>query len=181
MNATALELSKDAKERLKALEALSEKAEGGDKGARRELRKAVRESTPEIISQASDIGRRGRWALIKTVAANDPLTEEALVARLDLMRAEVAGFSPSPLEALLAERVCSLWLLIESLEMLVSAQLSRDNSEHRVPMSYLRDVWKWQESASRRYLAALKTLAQVRRLQSGVLSSQTNNVQINVG
>jgi hypothetical protein len=64
MNATALELSKDAKERLKALEALSEKAEGGDKGARRELRKAVRESTPEIISQASDIGRRGRWALI---------------------------------------------------------------------------------------------------------------------
>jgi hypothetical protein len=98
---------------------------------------------------------------------------------MDLMRAEVAGSSPSPLENLLVERICSLWLLIESLELLVSAQLSRDNSEHRVPMSYLRDVWKWQESASRRYLAALKALAQVRRLQSGVQSSQTN-VQINL-
>jgi hypothetical protein len=180
VNTTALELPKDAKERLKALEALSEKAEGGDKSARRELREAVRESAPKIVSRASDIGRRGRWALIKTIAANDPLTEEALVARLDLLRAQVAGPSPSPLEDLLAERVCSLWLLIESLELLVSAQLSRDNSEHRVPMSYLRDVWKWQESASRRYLAALKTLAQVRRLQSGTPSSQTNNVQINL-
>ncbi len=179
MNSRALELSKDAKGRLKALEVLSEKAEGGDKGARRELREAVRESAPEIVSRASDIGRRGRWGLIKTVAANDPLTEEALVARMDLLRAEVAGPNPSPLEDLLAERVCSLWLLIESLELLVSAQLSRDNSEHRVPMSYLRDFWKWQESASKRYLAALKTLAQVRRLQSGLPSSQTN-VQINL-
>lgn len=179
MNTTALELAKDAKDRLKALEALSEKAEAGDKGARKELREAVRKSTPEIVSRASDIGRRGRWSLIKTVAANDPLTVEALVAKMDLMRAEVAGLNPSPLEVLLAERVCSLWLLLESLELLVSAQLSRDNSEHRVPMSYLRDVWKWQESASRRYLVTLKTLAQVRRLQSGRPSSQTN-VQINV-
>jgi hypothetical protein len=52
--------------------------------------------------------------LIKTVTVKDPLTEEALVARLDLMRAEVASPDPSPLEDLLAERVCSLWLLIES-------------------------------------------------------------------
>jgi hypothetical protein len=79
-NTTAPELAKDAKERLKALEALSEKAEGGGKSARRELRKAVRESAPGIISRTSDIDRRGRWALIKTIAANDPLTEEMVEA-----------------------------------------------------------------------------------------------------
>ena len=173
---TTLELQKDVKERLSALEVLSEKAEGGDKSARKELRKAVRESAPEVISWASDIGRRGRWVLIKTIAANDPLTEEGFVARLDLMRAEVAGPDPSPLEVLLTERICSLWLLIEVLECLVSAQLSSElPKEQRTGMSFLRDILKWQECASRRYLAALKTLAQVRRLQS-----LTPGVQVNI-
>jgi hypothetical protein len=39
-----------------------------------------RKSAPEIISRTSDIDRRGRWALIKTIAANDPLTEEMVEA-----------------------------------------------------------------------------------------------------
>ena len=103
----ALALPQDVKDRLAVLEALSERAEAGDKGARKELRKAVRDSAPEVISRASDIGRRGRWALIKTIAVKDALTEEALVARLDLMLAEVAGPDPSPLEVFLAERACS--------------------------------------------------------------------------
>ena len=176
----ALELPQDVKERLADLEALSERAQAGDKGARKELRKAVRESAPELISRASDIGRRGRWALIKTIAAKDTLTEEALVARLDLMLAEVAGLDPSPVEVLLAERVCSLWLLIEVLEVLVSAQLSTNTPrEQRAGMSFLRGIIKWQESASRRYLAALTTLAQVRRLQSNTPSVQVNT-QINL-
>jgi hypothetical protein len=174
-----LELPKDLKDRLGELRTLSERVEDGDKNARKELRKALRESAAEVISRASDIGRRGRWVLIKTIA-RDPLTEEALVARLDLMRAEVAGHDPSPLEVLLTERICSLWLLIEVLECLVSAQLSADlPKEQRTGMSFLRDILKWQESASRRYLAALKTLAQVRKLQSGIPGSQTN-VQINL-
>ena len=140
----------------------------------------MRESAPVVISRASDIGRRGRWALIKTVAANDPLTEEALVARLDLLHAEVVGPDPSSLEALLAERICSLWILIEALELLVSAQLCPQTpKEHRSGMSFLRDVFKWQDSASRRFLCAIKTLAQVRRLQSGIPGSQTN-IQVNL-
>ena len=75
MSSTTLELSKDAKEKLKALEALSERVEAGGKSARKELRKAVCESAPEVISRASDVARRSRWQLIKTVAAKDPLTE----------------------------------------------------------------------------------------------------------
>ena len=47
-----LELPKDVKDRLRELQTLSEKAENGDKSARQELRKALRESAPEVISQA---------------------------------------------------------------------------------------------------------------------------------
>ena len=60
MSTTTLELSKDVKERLAALRTLSERAEAGDKSARKELRKAVRDSSPEVISRASDISRRGQ-------------------------------------------------------------------------------------------------------------------------
>jgi hypothetical protein len=175
-----LELPKDVKDTLGELRILSERAEDGDKSARKELRKALRESAPEVISRASDIGRRGQGALIKTIAANDPLTEEALVARLDLMRAEVAGPDPSPLEVLLAERICSLWLLIEALEMLVSVQLLADlPRERRSPMSFLKHVFKWQESANRRFLSAIRELARVRKLQNNTPAVQFNT-QINL-
>src|SRR5215212_650074 len=174
-----LELPKDVQDKLAVLQALSEKAENGDKEARKELRRALRESAPQIVLRASDIGRRGQWALIKTVA-NDPLTEEALLARLDLMRAEVSGPNPSPLEVLLTERICSLWLLIEVLEMLVSVQLLADlPREQRSPMSYLQHVFKWQESANRRFLSAIRELARVRKLQSYTPGIQYNT-QINV-
>ncbi len=180
MSTTTLELSKDVKKELAALRTLSEKVEKGDKGARKRLRKAVRESSPEVISRASDISRRGQWALIRTASANDPLTKEALLARVELISADVAGPDPSPLEVLLTERICSLWVLIEVLELLMSAQLSPSKSrDHLGPVSYLQHVLKWQESASRRFLSAIKTLAQVRRLQSRMPNSLTN-VQINL-
>jgi hypothetical protein len=176
-----LELPNDVQDRLGELRTLSQRVEVGDKSARKELRKAVRQSAPEVISRASDIGRRGQWALIKTVAANDPLTEEGLVARLDLMRAEVAGPDPSPLEILLTERICSLWLLIEVLEMLVSVQLLGDlPRERRSPMSFLQHVFKWQESANRRFLCAIRELARVRKLQKNNTPGVQFNTQINL-
>jgi hypothetical protein len=181
VSTTTLELSKDVKKELATLRTLSEKVENGDKGARKKLRKAVRESSPEVIFRASDISRRGQWALIKTAAANDPLTEEALLARVDLIRADVRSPDPSPLEVLLTERICALWVLIEVLELLMVAQLtpSKSRDHHHVPTSYLQHILKWQESASRRFLSAIKTLSQVRRLQSRMPNSLTN-VQINL-
>jgi len=175
-----LELSKDVKDRLGELRTLSERVEDGDNSARKELRRALRESAPEVICRASDIGRRGQRVLIKTVAANDPLTEEALLTHIDLMRTEVAGPNPSPLEVLLAQRICSLWLLIEVLEMLVSAQLSAAlPPEQRSPTSYLKFIIGWQESANRRFLSSIRELARVRRLQKNIPGVQVNT-QINL-
>jgi len=176
----ALELSKDARERLAELEELSAQAEGGDKAARRELRKAVHESSPEIIREASDIARRGQWGLIKTAAAGEPLMEEALVARLDLMRLEIGGPNATPLEVLLTERVVSCWILLEFLELLTSAQLILVDKSKKLPPSFLKFYLGWQEQVHRRFLSAIRDLAKVQRLRSGIPSSHTNNVQINL-
>lgn len=174
-----LELSDETRSRLTELEGLSQKAEAGDREARRELRRLVRSSTPEVIGRASDIGRRASRMLARTAAAGDPLTEEALYARMDAMRAEIAGEEPTPLEALLTERVVSLWMLTALLEVLIASQYQREIGDKRVPPSYLIQQTRILEGATRRYLAAIRELARVRKLQANTPAVQYNT-QINV-
>jgi hypothetical protein len=167
------QLPVDVKKQLDELRDLSERAEGGDEETRHELKSALRQSSREVIIRASGIGRKAQHLLIGTAAAGDPLTEYALSGRLDMLRSELAGENPTALEVLLAERVAACWMLVELFEVLMAAQLSRDN-KHHVPLSYLKHMIKWQESANRRYLASIRELAGVRKLQSNTPGIQYN-------
>ena len=177
----ALELSDETKARLGELESLSQKAEAGDKEARKELRRLIRSSSPEVIERASDIGRKAGRMLARTAAGGDLLVQEALYAKLDTMRQEVAGESPTPLEVLLTERVVSLWMLTALLEILLAGQYQRGAAVDgkRVSPSYIIQQSRILESASRRYLAAIRELARVRKLQANTPAVQFNT-QINV-
>ena len=151
------------------LQALSSQAEGGDKRARAELRQAVAECSPAIIAEASNVARRAEKMLVETISAGEPLMQETLKVRLDHMRAELAGENPAPLERLLVERVVAGWLLVEVLEALLTAQFSRDAPKSsRVSPSYTIQMSKILESATRRHLAAIRTLAQIRKLSPAV-------------
>jgi len=153
---------------LKELEILSDKAEAGDVEARKELRRLVRSSSPEVIGRAADIGRRAARTLVRTAAGGDLLIEEALYAKLDVMRVEIAGEDPTPLEVLLTERVVLLWMLTALLEALLATQYRKkvgDTSE-RLPPTYLLQQSRILEGATRRYLAAIRELARVRKLQA---------------
>jgi hypothetical protein len=164
----ALELSDETKSRLAELRTLSERAEAGDKEARRELRQKVCASSPEVIGRASDVGRRAGQTLARAASGGDPLIEEALYAKLDLMRAEIAGEDPTPLEVLLTERVVSLWMLAALLETLLASQYQRDEGRpsKRLSPAYLLQQSRILESANRRYLAAIRELARVRKLRT---------------
>ena len=166
----ALELSKETRGRLAELQALSKKAEAGDKEARKNLRLMVRASSEEVIGRASDVGRKMGQTLAHTASGGDPLAEEALRAKLDYMRAQIAGEDPTPLEVLLTERVVSLWMLTSLLEALVATQYRRDVSDgpERLSPSYILQQSRILESATKRYLAAIKELARVRKLLAGV-------------
>jgi hypothetical protein len=165
------------------LQALSEKAEAADKEARKELRRLVRDSSPEVIGRLADIGRRaGRicWPGMRPVVTLSP-TEEALYAKLDAMRMEIAGENPTPLELLLlTERIVSLWMLTALLEVLVGAQYRKTLSEgtRRSSPSYLIQQSRILEGATRRYLAAIRELARVRKLQAGAPPVRVN-AQVN--
>jgi hypothetical protein len=176
-----LELSEETRGRLAELRALSEKAETGDRDARKELRLMVRASSPQVIGRASDVGRDVRRVLAHTMASGDLLTEEALCAKQDLMRAEIAGENPTPLEVLLTERVVSLWMLPSLLEVLVATQYRRnvDDGLERSSPSYIIQQSRILESSTRRYLAAIRELARVRKLEAGAPPVQVNT-QVNV-
>ena len=173
-----LEPTDETLERIQELAALSDKAEEGDKEARLELRRAVRESAPEVIAFCSDIAHDYRQIVAKTASGGDPLVQEAIVERAERMVGEIAGENPTPLEILLAERIASLWVLTEAQEALLFATYNRGRAKPVGP-AYVIQMCKIQESANRRYLAAIKTLAQVRKLQASTPGVQFNT-QINV-
>ena len=89
------------------------------------------------------------------------------------MALELAGENPTPLEVLLSERVASLWVLVELQEALLAAWYYKANSASSP--AFVLQMARLQESAHRRYLAAIKTLAQVQKLQG------PSRVQVNIG
>jgi len=174
------------RERLGELRDLSEKAQDGDKAARakarRDLVQKLRESSPAVIARASDVSRSAQHMLIGTAVGGDPLTELALSGRLDMLREEIAGENPTALEVLLTEQVVSCWMWLQLLNALMSAQfkLKLPDGVKRSPPSYVRHMLKVEESAHRRFLASVTTLARVRKLQANTPGVQFNT-QINLG
>jgi hypothetical protein len=88
------------------------------------------------------------------------------------MALELAGENPTPLEVLLSERVASLWVLVELQEALLAAWYYKAKA---TSPAFVLQMTRLQESAHRRYLAAIKTLAQVQKLQG------PSRVQVNIG
>ena len=175
-----IEPREELEAKIDRLRVLSKKAEGGDRDARAELRRAVAKCSPAVIAEASNVARRAERMLVETISAGEPLMQETLEARLEHMRGKIAGEHPTPLEILLAERVVAGWLLVEVLEALIAAQFSRDAPKgSRVSPSYTIQMSKILESATRRHLAAIQTLTRVRKLQSNTPGVQYNT-QINV-
>jgi hypothetical protein len=177
----ALELSDDARARIRELQGLEERVEKGEKGARRDLRRAVRESGPAVIARCADVSRSTRGMLAGAVSGGSPLLKDALEAKTEAMRAEIAGENPTPLELLLADDITNLWLVVEMLNAFHAGvwRRDKDGQEKGPTTSQVLNLHKMQESAHRRYLAAIRELARVRKLQAGAPTVHVNT-QVNI-
>jgi hypothetical protein len=169
-----LELADGHRVRIRELQELADRAEDGNAEARRALQRAVRESAPEVIALCSDTARTYRSILARTASGGNPLVHEAIKERARLMALELAGENPTPLEMLLADRVASLWVLVELQEALNAAWYQRDEIG-QTSTAFMLQMVRLQESANRRYLQAIKTLAQVQRLRG------PQRLQVNIG
>jgi hypothetical protein len=136
--------------------ALTDRAQQGDRTALPALRELLEE--PDAVDRlGGDLARLTQQTLIDKFTGDNLLLKESVTRKLELLRAELAGPNPAPLERLLVDRILSCWLHVHHLEQ-VFAQ--RDGMSLVLGIYYQRSI----TSAHKRYLAAIKVLAVVRRL-----------------
>jgi hypothetical protein len=111
-----------------------------------------------------NLARHAQVVLIEAYCGKDLLAKEALKRKIESMRTDLAGPNPAPLERLLVERVVSGWLHLSYLELIYNSQKSMTLS---LAMHYQRCI----TLAQKRYLAAIKMLAQVRKVMGLVIDS----------
>jgi hypothetical protein len=154
------------------LKQVLDRAQAGDKSALPRIR-AILQDPAAVDALGGDLARQAQTHLVIKCAAKDLMLRESLLRKVELLRAEVAGLSPSPLERLLAERVVSCWLHLHYLEAVYHAKegMALDLGEY-----YQRSIQRAQKS----YLAAIKTLATVRNLALPALQVNIAKKQVNV-
>jgi len=120
-----------------------------------------------------NVARESLRLLVQKQANKNPVVKESLTKKLDEMRGELSGQTPSPLEKLLVERVLATWLHLHYLE---GQYACRDSMALTLASYYERSI----SSAQKRYLAAIKGLAEVRKLALPVLQINVAKKQLNV-
>ena len=149
------------------------KVEAGDADARRQLKRGlVRAEGPEVEALTSP-SRRLEGVLVKRVSP-DPTNSALFEAHAERLRADLAGPAPSPLERLLVERIVVCWLLANQLDLADACAGNRS-------LVLAEYEGKRADRAHRRFLAAVKTLAEVRRLAAPSLQVNIAERQVNVG
>jgi hypothetical protein len=114
-----------------------------------------------------------RQYLIDKEAGKNILVEEALRQKLDNIRAELEGPNPTPIERLLAERASICWFIVHRYELAYAnasgwSIANADLQQRKI------------DKAHARFLSALRTLAQIRKLALPTLQLNIAKNQVNV-
>jgi hypothetical protein len=148
-----------------------ERAQKGDETALPLVRKALED--PVLFDLAGDLANMSRLTLIDKFSGKNQVVKEALTQKTQLLLAEVAGPTPTPLEKLLASRIVSCWLHVYHLEQIYA---NKDSMALELAQHYQKCI----DRAHKRYLSAIKTLATVRKLALPVLQVNIARKQFNM-
>lgn len=161
------ELGRDAPKTM----GLIERASKGDRKALAELQPAL-DDLPTLVATLGNVARHVQNATLDRLGGQNALLQEAARRHVANIRKDLAGEDPTPLETLLIENIGNAWLWAAYCNYQVATQ----------PGEWGLFWDKRADHATRRYLAAVKTLAQVRRLQVPALLAQINigEKQVNI-
>jgi hypothetical protein len=121
-----------------------------------------------------DLAWQAEQSLIRAAVGEDLAAREALTRKLGLLRAELAGPSPTPLERLLVERVAACWLQLHYADIFLAQQMGN------LTLAQGEYHQRSRDRAHGRYLTSIKTLAAVRKLAVPVLQVNIARKQVNV-
>jgi hypothetical protein len=132
-----------------------QRADKGDKAALAELG-TVFKSFPALV----DFFGKSRVENTLVHRLGDlPTNREAIRAKMESTRADLAGPNPTPIERLLVDRVVACWL-----QLAVADKMAADGDGCSMTVVEAEYRQRRQNHANKRYLAALRTLAVVQRL-----------------
>jgi hypothetical protein len=152
-----------------------QRAEKGDRSALPTVRKYL-DAQDEGWWSAMDFACIVQHTQIQRCVGEDSLfAQELLSGQVQRLRAQLGGPAPSPLERLLVERIIACWLHVNYAEEKYAEELGRG-------MSFEKGEYyqKRIDRAHRRYLSAIRALAQVRRLLGPSVQVNIGEQQVNV-
>ena len=143
---------------------LVQRAQQGDLTVMPLLREAL-VADPSIWQEYGDLAAQAQEAWLQLLAGTDHLLAESVRLKLAALRQELGAEGASPLEKLLIERIVACWLQTHYADALYAQARGPQSTA-----SVRQELMKRQESSQRRYLAAIKQLALVRKLLKPALS-----------
>lgn len=156
----------------KELAAFVKRAESGDRTTLPMLRELLQ--TPKLIGLfGGDLAATAQRSFIKAIGGDNLGFKESVAKKMEMMRAELAGPDPTPVERLLVERVVACWLQVQDAD-------TRYAQATGLSRQWLTLYMDRMDRANKRYLAALKTLAMVRKLAVPVLQLNIAKKQTNI-
>jgi|SoiMethySBSTD1v2_1073268.scaffolds.fasta_scaffold1371116_1 hypothetical protein len=133
---------------------------------------------PTVAAQwvhLKDMAANAREAFIKRASGEKALfTQELFRRQCQALTRDLMGPDPTPLETLLVDRIVLTWLHLHYVENIYV------QSMHELSITQATFHQRRLSLAQSRYLAAIRTLAQVRRLQVPTVQMNIAEQQLNV-
>ena len=120
-----------------------------------------------------DFARQAEISFVNAAAGDNLVFRETLTRKMELLRDELAGAKPTPIERLLVERVVACWLQVQDADI-------RYAQAKDLSLKWYEFYQRRMNHSHKRYLSALKTLALIRKLAVPVLQVNIAKKQINV-
>jgi hypothetical protein len=155
---------------------LLKRASKGDESCLSKVRAllADHDSGPGWLESFGSSAEWLRQSIIRRAANGHLLAQEAIGQKLDAVRAALEGPNPTPMEQLLAERASLCWFIVHWYE---------DSFVEGIDDMSIRQAVFHQgriDKAHARFLSAIRTLAQVRKLALPTLQLNIARNQVNV-
>ena len=150
------------------LQAVLDRARQGDKAVLPEL-KRILDDNPFLWQERNQLVTVCEQGWLDKIAGKDLLLAQSIRRQVELMKQEIAGAFPTPLESLLAQRIVAAWLALQHADL---ADAVNDANGGKVDEMRIKRL----DSANKRFLASVKSLAIVRRLTDG-LKIEINHVE----
>lgn len=129
---------------------------------------------PDLVDAfGGNLALQAEIFFVKALAGDDLVFKEALRRKMELLRAELAGPNPTPIERLIVERVVACWLQVQDADV-------RYAHAKDLPVKWMDFYQRRMNHSHKRYLSALKTLALVRKLAVPVLQINIGKKQTNI-